>query len=931
MEELRQDDNLLPHGLKFDADGQPVRDSLEAVELEEVLRVSPYYEDSRTPKYIKLQQDRERQREKARDPSIRARKRIGLVVREMMKIGNELKDFRVAADSLPGKTDAQGQVPKFVSSRYQQQFKRPRPRSLPERMLKRKESLAAIRASDLINDWKEEDTGHPADHECKTDTTTEQAVQVAMEASAALEGVQHPREIPGRRDIVINHGHAPKFYGVKRHPPPGRLPTTLDTPEGRSAFKVVPVTDWRTAPEEVVLQKAYAYMLDNVAVSEEVDLAITSSSEMDTNLKRFFDANIGAGFWNDEVTSSVAEPMGMDAFCARRSEQEVNAPSAAGFKAEAVQEEPPNELRTEKFQRVDPRPLKLSPKHAQSSKPAPEFQSECADDPLDIPSIISGKVFRFSQEATEACTMIQRAWRRVYYRKVRAATLIQKIARGMSARLRTELLRREKVAMIILIQTQFRGWLGRRILDYLRMAKSYNLSLQGLAKWELVKIPENIKLSLARQRAEEARQRRDRAVGSRLTNIQSRIRKTIAKRIVSELRRIRFYQTIVAVHLQRVFRGNKTRHELILLKRAVKIGVSNIQAHFRGNRQRKQYKELMAKRNRMAVHVQRIYRGHLGRQQATHSRLEIASATKMCALARGHAARSFVSRWRISRIEAERRRLALENVEIRKALIAESKLTQDYLKSAEGKVEFRIEVRRAKAARTVRKEARQKMAPEELRKSYAEEAFELFDLDGSGEIDESEFKKAVAELCLPLTKAQIQSALEAMDEDGNGVVTLEEFVNWHSDPNHKANQKKAKKKNIRPSTAKSYKDKPARHVLETKAGNENDYDSEEDEDAGEYVIMYGKQKHGAGEKAQFAWAKAAEQVNATVATAIKLKLKATKAMRDLSGFTDRRSASRGIYARRAEAARVKTREEYRKAHPADMWYYTFVHKKKKMA
>ena len=44
-----------------------------------------------------------------------------------------------------------------------------------------------------------------------------------------------------------------------------------------------------------------------------------------------------------------------------------------------------------------------------------------------------------------------------------------------------------------------------------------------------------------------------------------------------------------------------------------------------------------------------------------------------------------------------------------------------------------------------------------------QEAFELFDTDGSGTIDEREFAKVVKELGISMSKAEIKNALNEME------------------------------------------------------------------------------------------------------------------------------------------------------------------------
>jgi calmodulin len=62
----------------------------------------------------------------------------------------------------------------------------------------------------------------------------------------------------------------------------------------------------------------------------------------------------------------------------------------------------------------------------------------------------------------------------------------------------------------------------------------------------------------------------------------------------------------------------------------------------------------------------------------------------------------------------------------------------------------------------------------------AAEIFSLFDADGSGEIDTSELAKMSIELGNPMSEDELSTAIEEMDENGNGTIDQNEFVKWWS-------------------------------------------------------------------------------------------------------------------------------------------------------
>lgn len=59
------------------------------------------------------------------------------------------------------------------------------------------------------------------------------------------------------------------------------------------------------------------------------------------------------------------------------------------------------------------------------------------------------------------------------------------------------------------------------------------------------------------------------------------------------------------------------------------------------------------------------------------------------------------------------------------------------------------------------------------------EAFAMFDVDGSGEIDRDELSSVAKELGVPLSEKDLDDAMKQMDEDGSGEVDLQEFTGWY--------------------------------------------------------------------------------------------------------------------------------------------------------
>merc|ERR1712216_626099 len=64
----------------------------------------------------------------------------------------------------------------------------------------------------------------------------------------------------------------------------------------------------------------------------------------------------------------------------------------------------------------------------------------------------------------------------------------------------------------------------------------------------------------------------------------------------------------------------------------------------------------------------------------------------------------------------------------------------------------------------------------EEQKQEIKEAFDLFDTDGSGEIDSKELKVAMRALGFEPKKEEIQKMIADVDDDGSGTIGYEEFL-----------------------------------------------------------------------------------------------------------------------------------------------------------
>mmetsp|Transcript_2204 Transcript_2204/g.5134 ORF Transcript_2204/g.5134 Transcript_2204/m.5134 type:complete len:184 (-) Transcript_2204:129-680(-) len=70
---------------------------------------------------------------------------------------------------------------------------------------------------------------------------------------------------------------------------------------------------------------------------------------------------------------------------------------------------------------------------------------------------------------------------------------------------------------------------------------------------------------------------------------------------------------------------------------------------------------------------------------------------------------------------------------------------------------------------------RQKVRLTAEQKQECKEAFDLFDADGSGEIDENEMRMAMKQLGFDAKPSEVNKMIALADQDGDGVLNFEEF------------------------------------------------------------------------------------------------------------------------------------------------------------
>jgi hypothetical protein len=55
---------------------------------------------------------------------------------------------------------------------------------------------------------------------------------------------------------------------------------------------------------------------------------------------------------------------------------------------------------------------------------------------------------------------------------------------------------------------------------------------------------------------------------------------------------------------------------------------------------------------------------------------------------------------------------------------------------------------------------------------------QAYDADGSGTIDRSELETMLSDLCVPMTREEMDELMDQLDKDGSGAIDFEEFHQW---------------------------------------------------------------------------------------------------------------------------------------------------------
>lgn len=135
----------------------------------------------------------------------------------------------------------------------------------------------------------------------------------------------------------------------------------------------------------------------------------------------------------------------------------------------------------------------------------------------------------------------------------------------------------------------------------------------------------------------------------------------------------------------------------------------------------------------------------------------------------------------LSELAREEDRMEQEEDLVKETVKVEIERSRLYMKTEAGRYHLSIIRRRIQKLEDRFKRNKPNLSKKEIDAHEAAVSFELFDSDGSGEIDEDELMEMLRELCIPMDKKGVHllklDIKNGLDED----ITFDEFVKWYCD------------------------------------------------------------------------------------------------------------------------------------------------------
>lgn len=258
------------------------------------------------------------------------------------------------------------------------------------------------------------------------------------------------------------------------------------------------------------------------------------------------------------------------------------------------------------------------------------------------------------------------------------------------------------------------------------------------------------------------------------TLVQCRMRGVIGRRLAKE--RLFEVQTAAAKAFQMAWKWYYFRKSHALYKQRVDRAAANLQRVHRGNKGRA-YAEKCRRERNAAVSIQTLMRKKLARMNYVET---LDAASRVAAMYRARKGRERARLLRAERVEEEGARRKSEDEYVSSLGLKSIESATRYIAGGAG-LELHRELSKLAYALRVRRDqelAKGSLGPKEHKTLELQDAFEMYDNDASGSIDEDEFQQILVELCISMAEAERHQALKDIDEDGSGEIELGEFQHW---------------------------------------------------------------------------------------------------------------------------------------------------------
>ena len=201
-------------------------------------------------------------------------------------------------------------------------------------------------------------------------------------------------------------------------------------------------------------------------------------------------------------------------------------------------------------------------------------------------------------------------------------------------------------------------------------------------------------------------------------------------------------------------------------------------------------------RYRSSTKIQQCWRGYatrLGRYVALLSlyNYHCMMASRITARVRGWRGRRFGIEQRKKVIHAEHTRYTKEKNCVDAAVKLAMSRSGFFLESDDGAAFTKLEMEKLLQRKLLMKDHLKSLSEEERQRHNLTEVFETFDLDSSGSIDSNELEVLLNELGMNVSEDFLAEAIKEMDEDDSGEIAFDEFYAWFLDRSKESSRRRS--------------------------------------------------------------------------------------------------------------------------------------------